>query len=101
MALGGMFAKPLPDDERADSKLPNGAMALKVQHVGQYAPHDRAKQAGVRMGDILVSYNGRSNLVRETDLLAYALNRVEPDATVPAVFLRDGEKVNIMLPTSR
>jgi hypothetical protein len=101
MALGGMLTKPLSEDERQALKLPSGQMALKVQHVGQYAPHDGAKKAGVRAGDILVAYDGRSDLVRETDLLAYALRQVPPGRTAPATFLRDGQRLTFQLPTSR
>ena len=55
-------------------KLPAERAWPSVEHVGQYAPHDRAKKAGFRKGDILISFDGRTDLARETDLLAYALN---------------------------
>jgi hypothetical protein len=101
MALGGMLTKPLPDAEREALKLPPGHMALKVQHVGQYPPHDGAKKAGVRPGDVLISYDGRTDLVRETDLLAYAVRQVPAGRSAQAVFLRDGQRITVQLPTSR
>jgi hypothetical protein len=101
MALGGMLTKPLTADEREALKLPADRMALKVQHVGQYPPHDRAKKAGVRVGDILISYDGRTDLVRETDLLAYALRQVPVGSAAKAVFLRDGQRITLDLPTSQ
>jgi len=69
--------------------------------VGQYPPHDRAKKAGVRVGDILISYDGRTDLVRETDLLAYALRQVPVGSAAKAVFLRDGQRITLDLPTSQ
>jgi serine protease Do len=101
MGLGGMYLKPLPADQRAERKLSAEVMALKVEHVGQFAPHDLAKKAGVRSGDLLVSYDGRSDLLRETDLLAYAIKRVKPGNTVPIVVLRDGEVLSLSLPVAR
>lgn len=101
MALGGMLTKPLPAEERTALKLPEDQMALKVQHVGQYPPHDGAKKAGVRPGDILISYDGRTDLARESDLLAYAIRQVPPGRSASAVLLRDGQRITVQLPTSR
>ena len=95
MGLGGMYLKPLTADQRTERQLAAGAMALKVEHVGQYAPHDEAKKAGVRNGDVLVSFNGRSDLLRDTDLLAYALNQIKPGTSVPIVVLRDSEPIGV------
>jgi hypothetical protein len=97
MALGGLFAKNMSAEVRADQKLPPEGMALKIEHVGQYAPHDGAKKAGFRAGDILVSYDGRTDLVRETDLLAYALNRAEKGPAKVGV-IREGKRIELTLP---
>jgi serine protease Do len=101
LGLGGMLTKPLSAEDRAERTIPATSMALKVEHVGQFAPHDGAKKAGVQNGDILISYDGRTDLVRETDLLTYAINKVPVGKTVPAVFLRGDEKISTMLPTSK
>ena len=101
MSLGGMYLKPLTPEQRAELKLPEHSMALKVQHVGQYSPHDLAKKAGVKADDILISYDGNTNLLRETDLFAYALNQVQPGGSVPIVVLRDGNPTTLNLPTAR
>jgi hypothetical protein len=47
--------------------------------------------------DILVSYDGRTDLVRETDLLNYALNR-EGKGEAPVEVLRNGKKLTLKLP---
>ena len=99
MGLGAMFLKPLTAEQRAEQKLPAGSMALRAEHVGQFAPHDVAKKAGVVKDDVLISFNGRTDFTRETDLLAYALNELPVGSKVPAVLLRDGKKIEVELMT--
>ena len=70
-----------------------------MEHVGQFAPHDVAKKAGVLKDDVLISFNGRTDFTRETDVLAYALNQLPVGSKVPAVLLRNGEKVSVELET--
>jgi S1-C subfamily serine protease len=97
IAFGGLFAKNVSAELREAENLPKEGMALKVQHVGQYAPHDRAKRAGFQKDDVLVSFNGRTDLARETDLLEYALNDVEPGTVVDVEVLRGGKRTTLKL----
>jgi S1-C subfamily serine protease len=97
MGFGGMFLKPLTAEQRAEQKPPEGTMALYVQHVGQYSPHDIAKRAGLKAGDIVVSFNNRKDFQRETDVLAYALDEVKPGSKIPVEVLRDGQKLSLTL----
>ncbi len=101
IGLGGMVLTPLSNDERKSLGTADGKMALKVGHVGAFAPHDRAKKAGVLKGDILVEYDGRTNLVRETDLLAYSLNTVKPGHSVPMKFMRGSEERRVEITTAK
>lgn len=89
MATGGM----LLDDSPAD-----GGMALRVKHVGQLGPHAAAKEAGFRVGDVVVGYDGKTDLKRETDLLAYGVTARRPGDKVPVVVQRDGNRVTLTLP---
>jgi hypothetical protein len=73
-------------------------MALRIKHVGQYSPHDVAKQAGFLKGDILVSFDGRTDLLRETDLLAFALSARDADAPANVEVLRGTERKTLTLP---
>jgi S1-C subfamily serine protease len=100
MALGGLFLKSISAELRADQKLPVTGLALKVEHVGQYAPHDVAKKAGFKAGDIVLEFDGRTDLARETDLLAYGLNRTI-GGSIPVVVLRDGKKTTLTLTTGK
>ncbi|MFO0843298.1 MAG: Trx7/PDZ domain-containing (seleno)protein [Gemmataceae bacterium] len=55
MALGGLV-------------LESDKGGLRVRHVGQYGLHAAAKNAGFRKGDLVVSFDGRDDLRRESDL---------------------------------
>ena len=101
MGLGGMYLKQLSADQRAERKLPLAGMAFKVEHVGQFAPHDGAKKAGILAGDVLISVGGQADLSRETDLLAYSLNQVSAGADLAIVVLRNGDRLTMTLKTSR
>ncbi|MDZ4848983.1 MAG: Trx7/PDZ domain-containing (seleno)protein [Pirellulaceae bacterium] len=90
--LGGMLLKPSTDEERSSLGIDATQMALTVQHVGMFAPHDRAKKAGVEKGDVLIEYDGRRDFLRETDLLAHAINKIKTGQSVPMQFRR-GEEV--------
>ena len=99
-AFGGLKLKALTGGERAQAGVPKDALGLRVEHVGQYAPHDRAKRAGFQKGDVLLSVDGRTDLPRETDLLLYALNDVKPGATLAFKVLRGREKLDLAVTTA-
>ncbi len=74
-------------------------MALRVKWPGGgNGPHGAALRAGFRQGDVLVSFDGRTDLPRETDLIAYALRAHRPGEKVPVSVLRDGKKRVLSLP---
>jgi S1-C subfamily serine protease len=100
MGLGGMVLRAVPDEERSALGVADGKMALKVGHVGAYSPHDRAKKAGIIKGDILLEYDGRSDLVRESDLLAYAINSVNPGQSVKLRLLRGKNELQVEVKTA-
>ena len=52
----------------------------------------------VRVGDILVSVDSRTDLLRETDILAYGLENHEPGDKIAYVFLREGKRIPISIP---
>jgi serine protease Do len=97
MALGGLFLKKMPAEMRESLQLPDDKLVLRAQHVGQYAPHNGAKEAGFKVGDILVSFDGKRDFARETDLLEYALNELKPGSSVPCVVWREGKNVELTL----
>ena len=75
----------------------------KVQHpnggvVGEIHARDGDH---VRAGDVLISFDGQTDLTRETDLLAHALNQVKPGSSLPVTVLRDGKQVSLTLTTGK
>ena len=98
MATGGMLLEDLPAEEREKAGLAEAAMALRVKYLGQSGPHGAAKQAGFRQGDVLLSYDRRTDLRRETDLLAQGVINHKPGERVPVTVLRDGKKIDLILP---
>ena len=101
MGLGGMLLKSASVDERKALGIKDGNMALVVEHVGAYAPHDRAKKAGVQKGDVLIEYDGRRDFLRESDLLAYSVNQVEVGRSVKLRMRRGAEEQAIEIATSK
>jgi hypothetical protein len=98
MAVGGLLLEELSPDERKKADLAEMGMALRVRHVGQFGPHAAAKRAGFRPGDIVVSFDGKTDLLRETDLLAYALDAHPPGERVPILVRRGRERIELSLP---
>ena len=101
IGLGGQFLKELTAEEKAAQGIQADQMALVVNHVGAFAPHDRAKKAGVEKGDILVEYDGRRDLMRETDLIAYAMNQVEPGRSVSMRYRRGSQERAVDISTAK
>lgn len=101
MGLGGMALKPATAEERKERNIADGQMALIVQHVGAYAPHDRAKKAGMLKGDVIIEYDGRKDLLRDSDILAYAINKVEVGHAVQVRFRRGSEERTVEIATSK
>lgn len=93
MAFGGMVLESMSDDDRAKLPVPAGKVALHVKHVGQYGDHARAKQAGLLKDDIVIGYDGHTDLLTETQLLAYAMQQKKRDDTVSIDVLRNGKKM--------
>jgi type II secretory pathway component PulC len=98
MAAGGLLLEELPAQERSQASIAEKNMALRVKHVGQYGPHAAAKNAGFRQGDVIISFDGRTDLRREADLLAHAVAKRMPGERVEVTVLREGTQVKLMLP---
>lgn len=98
MVTGGLLLEEVTPEERLAAKLPKESMALRVKHAGEYGPHAAAKNAGVEKGDILTSYDGRTDLLRDTDVLAHGIQTHQPGDSVPITVLRNGRKLTFQLP---
>jgi hypothetical protein len=98
MATGGMLLERMSAKEREKAGLPETGMALRVKHVGQFGPHAAAKNAGFRPGDVLVSFDGEVDLVREQDVFAHAVTKRKPGDRVKVAVIRAGKKLMLTLP---
>lgn len=91
-ALGGMKLEMASAAEKEKAGGEAGKLALLVRHVGEYPPHNLALQAGVRKGDLLVGFDGRTDFTRETDLIAYTLREKQAGDPVTLEVIRGGSK---------
>ena len=91
MATGGLTLEPLDTDGKVKLGIPEGQMALLVTHVGQYGNHARAKRAGIRKNDVIISFGGRKDLVNETLVTEFAIQVKKPGDRVTIEYLRNGK----------
>jgi serine protease Do len=99
--FGGLNLKPLTDEERGEKALTGVKLALRVHHVGAYAPHDGAKRAGFLKDDVIIEFDGKADFSRESELLAHALNQRKPGDSIPVKVLRGGKTLDLKIPVSR
>ncbi len=101
MTTGGLVLKPANEEQRSQLGIADGRMALRVDHVGQYNAHAAAKRAGFQKDDVLVSFAGRDDLVREADLFAHALNSTRVGQTVDVELIRGKRQMTLELPMQK
>ena len=101
MMTGGMRLEALSQEERAERKVPDGQMALRVTHAGKYGDHATARRAGMRPDDIVMGYDGRTDLMREADLFAYASENRKIRDRVAIRFVRDGRERTLQIPIQK
>jgi len=97
MTTGGMLLEALAAGDRPAGVAKDG-MALRAKHVGQFGPHAAAKAAGFQVGDVIVSFDGKTDLARETDLFAHAATARKAGDKVPVKVVRGGKTVELVLP---
>jgi hypothetical protein len=98
MGTGGLVLEETPDDVRRKLGLEPSSLALRIKHVGQFGPHAAARDAGFRVGDIVVKFDGHEDAWSESELLAHAVQRKKPRDRVPVTVLRGGKKLELTLP---
>ncbi len=98
MLTGGMRLTTLEPETRRKLGLGEKQMGLLVQHLGQYGAHAAAKRAGLKQGDVLINYDGRSDLATESLLFSHGINRHHAGDTVRVTVLRGNNKKEFNLP---
>ncbi len=103
MGFGGMRLDDLTDADRKAAGIGHDGMALKARHVGEYGEHALAKKAGLKKGDVILSFGGKSGRMSESDLLVYSVRNLAPGSTVEVKALRDGKPMTfqVTLPKGR
>ena len=99
MFTGGMLLKDTTAMERQKLNLTDGDLALRADYIPQGGgEHGTAKKAGFLKNDVILSIDGKSNHMSESDLFGYfAQNRMR-GTRVPVTVLRGGDKVDLELP---
>ena len=91
MAAGGLKMRAMSADEIKDSGLAPDRMALLIEHVGQYGDHATAKRAGFLKDDIVISFDGKTESMRETEVFAHILRERPPGTRVELKVIRKGK----------
>ena len=93
-----MLFEMVENEERGKNGIPSQGMALRVKHLGQYAPHDAAKKAGFQKDDIVVAYDGHNDLLTDSDVLRHGVTQHKPGDEIPVEVIRDGKRRTFKLP---
>lgn len=102
MVLGGLVLEEATEDQRKAAGIKDRSkMALRVRFMGRYGDHALAMKSGFKVDDILVAFDGQDDLVRETDLIAYATANCPPGDKVAIKVIRDGQPRTINLPMQK
>ncbi|MCA9141842.1 MAG: PDZ domain-containing protein [Planctomycetales bacterium] len=98
MTTGGMLLAEATAEQRQAAGVAADEMALHVKHLGQYGAHAAAKKAGVQKDDILIGFDGRTDLVREADVFRQGMWEHKPGQIVPITVSRNGKQIQLELP---
>ncbi len=97
MGTGGMKVEAASNEVRRRAKLQDGQMALLVKHTGKYGQHAVAHRAGVKVNDVVVAFDGRTDLMNDSQLLAYSAKNTKPNQLVSVVVMRGSQRLEFKL----
>jgi serine protease Do len=98
MVTGGLVLKDTTSDERQKLDLKETDLGLRVDYLGQYNEHAVGKKAGFQKNDVILSVDGKTSRMTESDVFAYLAQNRMPGERIPVTILRAGNKVEIQLP---
>jgi len=101
IGTGGLLFQPLTTQERRNAGVDLDGLALRVKHVGQYGAHAAAKRAGVKVGDILISYDSQVGDWTPSQLLGYIGQKTVTGQKVAIRINREGKILNLTLPIQK
>ena len=96
----GFRCRPLDDSERKTLGLAPGVLALKVE---KFPPNwmnsaNKAAQGPLKVGDVIVSANGKKEDWSEAELLVQVSTLKKTGEKLPLTVLRGGKPVQVQLP---
>ena len=83
--------------EEREGRRPRKAWPC-VKFMGQYNLHATAKNSGFQVGDVIVDWDGKTDLMRDSDVLAYGVTAKKAGDKVNVIVMRGGKKVMLTLP---
>jgi S1-C subfamily serine protease len=93
----GVKFEPLPTAEKQQRGIAPERMALAIKGLfGKGGPH--LKQRGVQTNDVVVAVNDRTDLLTETDFLAYLRLEHGPKDAIKLTILRGDKRREISVP---
>jgi hypothetical protein len=98
MVLGGMVLENIPQEEKVKLAGQKNETQLRVKHVGQFGPHAAAKNAGFQQGDLVLSFDGKSDFRNESELIRYALQNKKVGDRVTVKVIRNLKLLDLQLP---
>ncbi len=66
--------------------------------MGQYGPHAAGKNAGFQTDDVIVSFDGHTDLLTDSDVLRYGVTQHGPGDIVSVEVIRSGKRLMLQLP---
>lgn len=94
---GGLKLDALTEDEQKELALPKSAVNLKVKHVGQFAPHDVAKRAGFKAGDVIIKFGSWDQPMTESQLLVALIKQAQSGDVFPVEVARGDKRLKLEL----
>ncbi|MFO0978683.1 MAG: Trx7/PDZ domain-containing (seleno)protein [Planctomycetaceae bacterium] len=101
MVTGGLVLEPVQDSDRGKNGVPESGTALRVKFVGQYGEHAAGKNAGVQKDDIIVAYDGRSDLLTDSDVLRHGIMNTTPGQKIKLEIVRGGKTMKLEIPAQK
>lgn len=98
MVTGGMVLVEADSERKSALGLGDREMALSVKSAGKYGAHAAARRAGFQVGDIIVSYDGKTTLNSEQQLIHYATTHLAPGRMITVKVRREQSEIALELP---
>lgn len=93
-ARPGLWLVGMTADERAKAGLAEGVLGLRIKWV---IPRGLARKAGFQDGDVLVEFDGKTEPMDESLLVARVRQQHAPGSKIPVAVLRGGKRLPLTL----